>query len=320
METRAHYVAVGAFVITVVLLGFIAVLWLGRAELSTQYSRYDIYFTGTVGGLAQGSPVLYNGIRVGRVSDIGIDPQNVELIRVSVEIENKIVIKADAVAGVETNLLSGVSSIQITGGTQTAPVLVAEAGQPYPVIQSRRSQLERVYARAPRLLERLIELTDNLNSLVDEKNRKAINETLENLRSASAAVATTTNGLNEVISDAHDALGQAKSTLSGVGQLADSLDKGFSGQNGLKNQLSGAITDYDRLAKGLNDTNRRLQGTLQELSPGIKELSQRTVGQIGDLVSEARSLVSGLSRLASDVQRDPTRFIFGDRREGYKPR
>lgn len=320
METRAHYVAVGAFVLTVILLGFVAVLFLGRAEFSTQYSRYDIYFTGTVSGLGQGSPVLYNGIRAGRVSDIRIDPHNVELIRVEVEIENKVVIKADAVAGVETNLLSGVSTIQITGGTQNAPVLVAEAGQPYPVIQSRRSQLERVYARAPRLLERLIELTDNLNTLVDEPNRKAFSEILENLRVASGSLVNTTKRLDDVTGDAREALGQAKTTFSSIGKLADDLNQGFSGRDGLKKQLSGAITDYDQLAKGLNDTNKRLQGTLQDLSPGVKELSQRTVGQIGSLVTEARQLVSGLSRLASDIERDPTRFIFGDRREGYKPR
>ena len=36
METRAHYVAVGVFVLAMITLAFAAVLWLGRAELTCQ--------------------------------------------------------------------------------------------------------------------------------------------------------------------------------------------------------------------------------------------------------------------------------------------
>ena len=39
METRAHYVAVGAFVLTMIFLAFVAVLWLGAvAPSSTSHS------------------------------------------------------------------------------------------------------------------------------------------------------------------------------------------------------------------------------------------------------------------------------------------
>ena len=80
METRAHYVAVGSFVLAIVFLAFVAILWLGRVEFSRQYAYYDIYFTGAVTGLSQGSPVEYNGIRVGRVVEIRLDPLNVETL------------------------------------------------------------------------------------------------------------------------------------------------------------------------------------------------------------------------------------------------
>ena len=74
MEIRAHYVAVGAFVLLMVALAFVTVLWLARGELRTQYARYDIYFTGPVTGLREGSIVEYNGVPVGKVLDVRIDP------------------------------------------------------------------------------------------------------------------------------------------------------------------------------------------------------------------------------------------------------
>ena len=78
METRAHYVAVGAFVLAMVFLAFVAVLWLAGTQFSTSFAHYDIYFEGPVTGLNNGGRVEYNGIPVGTVSDIEIvtDPRS----------------------------------------------------------------------------------------------------------------------------------------------------------------------------------------------------------------------------------------------------
>src|SRR4051812_25777014 len=100
METRAHYAAVGAFVLTMVVIAFAAVLWLARGQLNTQYAVYDIYFSGPVSGLRIGGPVEYNGVPVGRVREVVIDPANVERIRVTVEIDATVAIKDDAAASV----------------------------------------------------------------------------------------------------------------------------------------------------------------------------------------------------------------------------
>src|SRR5206468_12173297 len=182
METRAHYVAVGVFVQVLVAGGCGGVLWIGRAQLTTQYSVYDIYFRGPVSGLREGATVEYNGVPSGRVKEIRIDPSNVEQIRVTVEVENNVVIKQDAAANLETNILSGVSYIQIAGGTQDAPILTAEAGSRHPVIRARRSRLASVTARLPQILAKLDETADHLNEMLGEDNRRAIGDTLANLR------------------------------------------------------------------------------------------------------------------------------------------
>src|SRR5437588_10339585 len=74
METRAHYVAVGAFVLLMVALAFGTVLWMARASLTTEYARYDMYFKGPVSGLRNGASVEYNGVPVGKVVEIRIVP------------------------------------------------------------------------------------------------------------------------------------------------------------------------------------------------------------------------------------------------------
>ena len=83
--------------------------------------------------------------------------------------------------------------------------------------------------------------------------------------------------------------------------------------------LTAGIADFDKLAKNLNETNHQLQLTVQDARPGLRGFSQRTLSDVGELVAEARQLISGVSRLVAGLDRDPSRVLFGDRRKGYQP-
>jgi len=331
METRAHYVAVGAFVLTMVALAFVAVLWMARASLTTDYAHYDIYFKGPVTGLRSSAPVEYSGVPVGKVVDIKIvsfekrfiededadttaaDEAPASMIRVTAEIDAHVEIKQDVRASVETNILSGVSYILIVKGTQTAPVLEAKDGERYPVIKAHRSRLASVVARVPELMEKVDQALESANKLLGDKNRAVFAESLDNIRVFSA-------GLAERSQDIAELTDNAKKAAASLSRLLDNVDRSYSGPDGLGTQAAAALTDFDRLAKNLTDTNRQLQLTLQDVRPGVRAFSQQTLSDVGALVGEVRQLVAGLSRLAAGIERDPTRILFGDRREGYRPK
>ena len=323
METRAHYVAVGAFVLAMVFLAFVAVLWLAGTQFSTAFTRYDIYLEGPVTGLAQGGRVEYNGIPVGNVSDIEIisDPDILaqngrKQIRVTVEIKSSVEIKKDDAATIQTNILSGVSYILIQPGKSTE-LLEAHKGERYPVIRSRRSTLSSITARGPQLLDKLDVILDHLDDVLNEENRKAFSDTLVNVRTVSKNIA---DHSEEIATNAGEALKSAAALFS-------TLEHSYSAEGGLKDKLttaldkaSVALTDFDKLAKGLQDTNHDLSGAVQDVRPGLKNFSQRTLTDVDALVGEVRQFISGLSRLTSQLERDPSRIIFGDRREGYQPK
>lgn len=313
METRAHYVAVGAFVLAVIVFGFVAVLSLGRVEFAQALSRYYIFFKGSVTGLSKGSVVQYNGITVGRVVDVRVDPDDLENIQVTVEIDKNLVpIKTDARAFVDTNLLSGVATIQIRGGSREAKDLEPEAGHRYPVIEAGSSAFQRVTETGQQLLDRLTVAVDNLNELLNDQNRKSISDSLQNVRTITEAFVAPSKEVSELV-------GNANSTVLEMTKLLDHIDQGFSGKGGLKDEASQALSDFDRLAKNLVDTNRQLQQVLQENRPGLHEFTQATLTQVSDLVSDMQRFIAGLSRFVASVERDPARLLFGERREGYRP-
>jgi len=311
METRAHYVAVGAFVLAMIVLAFAAVLWLGRGELTTQYARYDIYFTGAVTGLSKGAAVDYSGVPIGKVSEIKLDENR--QIRVTIEIDPSVEIKTNDRASVESNILSGVSYIQIGGGTKEAERLVAQEDQRYPVIRARYSGLAGVTARAPQLIQKANEVLDDVNEVLNEKNRQAITEILDNVRVFTAGLAERRQDLAELTAHAN-AAALALSTLLG------NIDRSYSGPDGLGNRAATALADFDSLAKNLSDTNRQLQLALQDARPGIRTFSQQTLSDVGALVGDARRLIGELNRLTDQIARNPSQVLFGDRREGYRPK
>jgi phospholipid/cholesterol/gamma-HCH transport system substrate-binding protein len=314
METRAHYVAVGAFVLAVIVAGFVAALSLGRVEFAQELKRYYIFFKGSVTGLSKGSVVQYNGITVGRVVDVRVDPDDLEKIQITVEIDNDLVkIKTDARAFVDTNLLSGVATIQIRGGTREAAILEPEPGHKYPVIAAGSSVLQRVTEAGPQLLDRLMVTVDNLNAVLNEQNRQAIAESLQNVRTITEAFVAPSKEVSELVDNANE-------TVREMAMVLQHVDQSFNGKGGLKDEASQALSDFDRLAKNLTDTNRQLQQALQENRPGLRQFTQGTLTQVSNLVSDMQRFIDGLSRFVSSVERDPGRLLFGDRREGYRPR
>ena len=68
MEREANYTAVGAFVLLVVIMAGLFVYWYTGNSEQRSYTRYEIYFDGTVSGLEVGGTVRFLGVDIGRIS------------------------------------------------------------------------------------------------------------------------------------------------------------------------------------------------------------------------------------------------------------
>jgi len=232
---------------------------------------------------------------------------------VTVEIDTSIVdIKSDARAFLDANILNGIATIQIRGGTQEAVNLEPQPGHKYPVIKAGRSELEEVKASLPELVADVKAATRSLNALLDEQNRQAVSDTLQNVRTITGALVEPSKEVNEVVDNANKAVVELRSFFRDV-------DQSYIEKGGLKDQLSQTLSDADRLAKNLNEAGRQLQLVLQENRPGIRNFTQSTLTQVSDLVTDLQRFVAGATRFVSDMERNPTRLLFGERREGYRP-
>jgi phospholipid/cholesterol/gamma-HCH transport system substrate-binding protein len=320
METQARHVLVGGFVLAILAAILVAVVWLARVDPGRQAALYDIYFTGSVTGLAEGAPVRYSGVQIGRVDDISLDPANVERVLVRIEVERPDVIKQGAVASLELQGITGYAFVQITGGSRNSPNLEAAQGQRYPVIASTPSQLEKVFQNAPELLDRAVLVADRLAAVLDERNREALSATLQNVQNATAAIGGKGDQFNGILVEGAQAMAELRRTLASLDKLVDGLNSSLVAENGAMEQLNATLRTADTAVQKLAEMSTKLDGIVQENRPAIREFSQRGLGELTQLITETRQMVAGLTRLAGEIERDPARFFFGDRREGYRPR
>ncbi len=168
-------------------------------------------------------------------------------------------------------------------------------------------------ASLPALLGELKEASQRLNSMLDDRNRQAVADTLQNLRTVTAAFADHSQDVGLILGNANASFVELKSLLHNV-------DQSYTARGGLKDQVSQTLKDYDRVAANLTDTAHQLQQILGENRSGLRNFVQTTLPGVDDFVNDAQRLAENLNQFVLQLQRDPTRLLFGDRRQGYQPR
>jgi len=135
METRARYAVIGAFVLAVILGAFVFVYWIQNIGGIGARSIYRVEFDNPVSGLTAGSNVLFNGIRVGAVTDLMLDADNPKRVNATISIDPKTPLHADTRVDINFQGLTGSPAIALIGGSATSPRLTAKKGE-IPVLRA----------------------------------------------------------------------------------------------------------------------------------------------------------------------------------------
>ena len=120
METRARYALIGLFLLAVIIVSFAFVYWLENKGGFGERTAYQIHFGGSTSGLLVGSSVLFNGIRVGEITGLGLDPEHPEQVVATIGVDPGTPIRSDTQVGIETQGLTGGAAVTLRGGSATA--------------------------------------------------------------------------------------------------------------------------------------------------------------------------------------------------------
>lgn len=280
MENRSHALMAGLFTLV---LGFAAVLSLYLFSERREDTRQVLVVTKeNVSGLNPQAQVRYRGIRVGKVLDIRLDPDDVGNILILIEVEKLVPLTRGTTAKLSYQGVTGIAHVLLEdGGTDR----MALAGDP-PRIMMRPSLMDQLENSLPRVLEQIQDFLANANQVMGSQNRQHLGRTLANLEMASGRM----NG----------SLAQLQKLLS---------DENVAHVSAAARESAPLMGETRKLVTQLQGVSARIEGILGE--PASSPAGGNLMRRIHEMTVELTATSRQLNRVLQLLEDAPQSLVFG---------
>lgn len=306
MEPRAHHILVGVFTLIIAIAAIGFSLWLAKSGSDKDTKNYTVVFNEPVRGLSRGGAVQYNGIRVGEITKLALDPKDVSRVLASITIQSNIPVKEDTKARSSITGITGSSVIELTGSTPESPTLVAKNPDEPPIIVATPSSISQIMAGGEDLMTNLSELIMNANAFLSSENADNMSKSISQLELLLSQLADGTKSLPELVEGLTKTSQEAEKMLSEISGL-------------LVKEGSGVFANANEVMQNLNATTTELKNVITENSPSINQGSQG-FAQLAPIMQELRQTVSNIKVITQEIQDNPKGYIFGaDKLQEFQP-
>jgi phospholipid/cholesterol/gamma-HCH transport system substrate-binding protein len=271
--------------------------------------------------------VLFNGLRVGEVKQIGLQPDDPSRIYGVIEVENTTPLRIDTRARIEAQGLAGVVALQLIGGQQDAPVLQAKQGETLPTIYADRSEFQDIIESVRNVAQKADEVLGSLDGLIKE-NAGSITATVRNVERFSAALGNNADGIDklmasfgqiaETISPLTQKLGVLSEELTLVVRSVDeqkisniigNIDKFTAALGGSSNDVSKVVSDVASITEKLNRAADQVEGVLKAAQSFLNaEDGQGALAEVGNAAKSIRVLADNLDKRTAEITTGINRF------------
>ncbi|MEE1556040.1 MAG: MlaD family protein, partial [Alphaproteobacteria bacterium] len=276
--------------------------------------------------LSLGGDVRYSGIPVGAVTAIEIAKDDPAKVLVTLEVARDTPVRADTVAKLELQGITGVAFIQLRGGTAAAGPPRPGLKGALPQLQSERSAIQAFFAGAPELINRAIVLVDAVTKLVNEDNRVAFGKILTNVEDLSGRLANHGPELEQMLGDVQQIAGKTNELMGRLNSLIDGADATLSVARGtlstadglMEGELRQTLSDLSAASKEFEAVGKELNTLVVDNRQGLTAFSNDGLLELTRFLEEARVLISSATLLIEDLQSDPAQFLFGGQGGGFE--
>ncbi len=310
METRASYIAVGAFFLILLLGGIVFALWASKYSSSIVMVNHYLRVEGSVAGLNTGSQALFGGIPIGKVTSIQIDPIDPTLTRIDMTVRADAPIKTDSVGVLASKSLIGGSIIEVSRGSNAAPRLRKDE------ILAGQSSWERLVTGAPKLAEKVASLQDQLDRFMTPQNTVAMVHILANVGKISTEFTQLSNQFNGFYDRTNASSAEVHKAWADISQALTDIGKNG---NRLMDDAHKAISEVEGAGSRFGQSRDKLDQLLNENQTAFKDFESNGYPQLPALMADLKKVVRDYTRLWAEVRDDPGRFFLGDRSEGFQP-
>lgn len=289
MEPKVNYTVVGLFVL---ILGFALIFiafWL-TAGRHKSYNTYLTYMDESVAGLTSKAPVKFNGVDVGYVDDISLNPANIKQVRLRLNIGQEIPVTKSTVAVLQSQGITGITFIGLKAKTPDAPLLVPHKGERYAVIPSEPSFLVQLDTILQDFTTSFQNIGSGIRRVLDKDNALSFKQTLLNLESFTAVLAKNDQKINQVLNN----MAQASKKFPSVISISQRT-----------------LEHIQVLVDSLQETSHEAQKAFKNSRTAINTVNDQTLPQLNEIMSGLNQITSNLAELSIQLNHNPSVLLRG---------
>jgi phospholipid/cholesterol/gamma-HCH transport system substrate-binding protein len=318
METRANYAMIGIFTLGVLAIAFLFVWWAAGRDTRSQLP-YRIQFTGSVSGLSRGSLVLYNGLKIGEVASIALSTSDPGKVIAWISVDGATPINEDTRARLEFQGLTGVASIQMTGGTPNSKRLTVDDVTNPPLIIADRSDFQDLLEGAQRLSRRADEVLGHVEKIFGD-SEAPLTETVKNIQTFSRGLVADPDAIANIIRSTAKATSAIADISAKAGDLVDRLNKAADRLDNVlagaetaigSGEIKGSIVEIGEAARSIQDLANHLDTRTADLSDRFGVAATDGLRQISSIAVDARRTLAEIERTLREFRQNPQQLITG---------
>jgi phospholipid/cholesterol/gamma-HCH transport system substrate-binding protein len=324
MENKSHALAAGAFVILVSALLIALAAWLMRdtrirdaLEFSTRES---------VTGLQPQAPVRYRGIAVGKVDEIGFDPDvrgNV-LVKLAIDQGTPITQSTYAVLGYQG--VTGLAYVQLDDAGESKDLLDLSAAKT-PRVPLRPSLLSRLSDQGANILIQVEETTKRLNQLLAPENQKALVTSVQAVGTSAANFSQQATAMQKIlqaqfgpdrtdipalVKDTRQTMQALQTSAGEFNKTAQETNKAVTSLNSLSQRIAEKGGTIDRANEALTSVGSGVQSVTQSVNQAAQSLNANTLPRTTRMVDDAARAARTTDRVFKELSDNPQSLIFGN--------
>jgi phospholipid/cholesterol/gamma-HCH transport system substrate-binding protein len=303
MEREANYVAVGAFVLMVVAMGALFIYWYSDSRDQRDFRRYEVYFDGSVSGLAVGGQVRYLGVDVGRVVRIKLDQRAADRVQVIVDIDASAPISDRTLAQLSLQGVTGLLYIDLLlqrPGALPERLMDPVASEHYPVIRSVRSNFDIFLSGLPQVAAQIGELATRGNKMLSNENLAAVSRLVANLDRAGSTLPEAARDATQLIAELREATTASRALIAKINATTETAGP----------DLAAAVARLRVSADHLASASEQLDGILTEDRGALRGFVQQSLPQIDALLRDSRDAAREFEQLSRSLRDNPAQLLY----------
>lgn len=297
MDTKVNYTIIGVVGFLLIAVFIVVIFWMTTMRKTAAYDEYVSYFKQEVTGLQKQGLVRYNGIQVGFISAIKMDPNNLQEVIIYMKIKQGVAVTTSTVAILESEGFTGGKYIGLHSKKPKAPLLMLKPGQKYRVIPTEPSLMGDLESSLKEVTQQMKETITSLNKLLGPDNRKSIKDSLANVAKITDVIAKNSKKIDQSLASMqkilHDTSIASKQFPAMVAQTRRTLQA------------------FEQTAGHLDKTGGQANKTLRRTSTAVQNISDQLLPSAQQLLQQLNEMLSSFSQLGDELSRNPSVLLRG---------